>query len=155
MAGEGKAPAVGANGRHQAQVQRITSARDDHFVEIVLGQEETVVAECGKQLFDIAVGVNTPHRMRRTFLHLDHLRLGEMVAAEDRLRSIRLGMEERKNPSTLAHGKMQALDERSDQSLGNVIERRPQENDVKLAPVEIKVLLKEAVDIKSRFIACF
>src|ERR1700722_18933404 len=50
---------------------------------------------------------------------------------------------------------MEPIDKRSNQFFRNVVERRPQEHDIKLTPFEIKVLLKKAVDIESGRAALF
>src|ERR1700748_1776499 len=73
------------------------SARDDHFVEIVFGEEKLAAIEALEGLLDAAVVERAANRNRRALLHVDRIRLADVIAAVRRVLAGLFVVEERQH----------------------------------------------------------
>src|SRR5271163_2352214 len=101
------------------------SARDDHFVHIVLGEIEFAALESGEEFLDLPVGVHLTHRKPLRLLHLDGIAFGDVVAVEDGVRASGLDMKEGKDAPPRREAGVQPVDHRYEQRLGKIIESGP------------------------------
>lgn len=128
----------------------LLSSHDD-FRDAVFGQELFMRRPAGKELFDAAVGKGSLNGEGLCELHLNVVGWGEMESAIDRLLAFGTGMAEGKHLAAGVHGCVQMRDYGSNQGLGQVVERRPQQDDVKGAPRQVERLLKISFDIPGGF----
>src|ERR1700757_1890204 len=76
-----------------------------------------------------------------------------MVAAINGVRSRALGVKDGENPATGMHGRVEVLNKGLHQRLRDIVEGRPEKDNVESASGEIEGLLEEAGSIESGFAA--
>lgn len=114
--------------------------RDDDFRDAVLGQE---LAESGpliEKILNDPVGKYALNREGLGELHLDVVAVSDVKAAVGRLFRLLAGVEEGKDLAAVVQRRVEMLDDGGDERLGQVIECRPEQDDVVHATAEVQGL---------------
>ena len=101
----------------------------------------------GEEALDAAVGEAALDGELLGHLHFDIVAGGEMEPAAHRLLALRLGVEEGQHLPAGIHRCAEMVDDRGDQGLGQIIERRPQKHHVEHAPGKIERVVQVAFDV--------